>query len=81
MPISTQVARWGNSLGVRLPKAVAAEAQLAEGDTVDVSVKRGAIVLRAARPAYSLAQLVAKITPRNRHREVDWGATAGHEQW
>jgi antitoxin MazE len=81
MPTSTQIARWGNSLGVRLPKAVAAEAQLAEGDTVEVSVKGGAIVLRPARPIYSLDQLVAKITPRNRHREADWGAPAGHEQW
>jgi len=81
MPASTQIARWGNSLGVRLPKAVAAEAQLAEGDTVEVSVKGGAIVVRPARPTYSLDQLVAKITPRNRHREADWGAPAGHEQW
>ena len=81
MPSSTQIARWGNSLGVRLSKAVAAEAQVAEGDTVEVSVKAGAIVLRPARPTYSLDQLVAKITPRNRHRETDWGAPAGDEQW
>ena len=81
MPTSTQIARWGNSLGVRLPKAAAAEAQLAEGDTVEISVKGGAIVLRPARPSYSLDQLVARITSRNRHRESDWGAPAGDEQW
>jgi antitoxin MazE len=60
---------------------VALEAHLDEGDTVEVSVKGGAIVVTAARPTYSLGQLVAKITPRNRHGEADWGPPAGHEAW
>lgn len=81
MRTSTQIARWGNSLGLRLPKAVALEAHLDEGDTVEVSVKGGAIVVTAARPTYSLDRLVAKITPRNRHGEADWGSPAGHEAW
>jgi antitoxin component of MazEF toxin-antitoxin module len=42
----TQIAKWGNSLGLRLPKSVAIEAQVGEGDTVNVSVKNGAIVIR-----------------------------------
>src|SRR5262245_27380507 len=67
MATATQISRWGNSLGLRLPKSVAREAQVDEGVTVDVSVKNGAIVIRLSRPAYSLEQLVAKITPPNRH--------------
>jgi antitoxin MazE len=82
MATSTQIARWGNSLGLRLPKSVALEARVDEGDTVEVSVKNGAIVIRPSRPAYSLAQLVSKITPRNRHDESDWGGSpVGHEAW
>jgi antitoxin MazE len=77
----TQIARWGNSLGLRLPKSVALEAHVGEGDTVDVSVKNGAIVVRPNRPTYSLKQLVAKITPRNRHTESDWGTPVGDEVW
>ena len=79
--VSTQIARWGNSLGLRLPRAVAAEAQLDEGDTVEVSVKGGAIVVRPARPTYCLNQLVSKITPRNRHGESDCGPPVGDESW
>src|SRR5687768_12690338 len=45
----TQIAKWGNSLGLRLPKSVALEAQVGEGDTVDVSVKNGVIVVRPNR--------------------------------
>jgi antitoxin MazE len=81
MGTTTQVSKWGNSLGLRLPKSVAREAQLDAGDTVDVAVKDGAIVIRPARPVYSLEQLVAKITPRNRHGESDWGKPVGHEAW
>ena len=82
MAISTQISKWGNSLGLRLPKSVAREAQLDEGDTVDVSVKDGAIVVRPARPTYSIETLVSKMTPRNRHKETDWGATpVGRELW
>jgi antitoxin MazE len=81
MPTSTQIARWGNSLGLRLPKAVALEARIDAGDTVEVSVEDGAIIVRTARTSYSLRELVKKITPRNRHEETDWGKPAGSEQW
>ena len=81
MRTSTQIARWGNSIGLRLPKAVAMEARLGEGDTVELSVENGAIIVRAAGPAYSLDELVAKITPRNRHTESDWGEPTGLERW
>ena len=81
MPITTQIAKWGNSLGLRLPKSVAREAQLDEGDTVDVSVDNGAIVIRPSRPRYSLDELVGRITARNRHGERDWGKAVGHEEW
>jgi antitoxin MazE len=81
MATKTQIAKWGNSLGLRLPKSVALEAQVDDGDTVDVSVKNGAIVIRPSRPVYALDQLVARITPRNRHDESDWGPPVGHEVW
>lgn len=81
MPTSTQIARWGNSLGLRLPKSVAAEARIGEGDTVEVSVKDGAIVVRPAQATFSLHELVSKITQRNRHGETDWGKPKGREQW
>lgn len=81
MATRTQISKWGNSLGLRLPKSVALEAQVDEGDAVTVSVKNGAIIVRPSRPTYSLEQLVARITPQNRHDESDWGTRAGREAW
>jgi antitoxin MazE len=81
MAATIQIAKWGNSLGLRLPKSVAREVHVGEGDTVEVSVDNGTIVIRPGRPRYSLDELVGRITPRNRHRETDWGTAVGHEVW
>ena len=79
--VTTQLSKWGNSLGVRLPKSVAREAQLGDGDTVQVSVDNGAIVIRPSRPRYSLDELVRRITPKNRHDEIECGGPFGDETW
>jgi antitoxin MazE len=38
MGISVQVAKWGNSLAVRLPVAVVEALRLKEGDEIDIHV-------------------------------------------
>lgn len=76
-----QVVKWGNSQGVRLPKEVLRQARLKEGDELTVRVENGRIALEAAAPEITLEKLVAGITPRNRHRETDWGGAVGNEVW
>jgi antitoxin MazE len=79
--MTTQVAKWGNSLGLRLPKSVAQAAQISEGDAVDLVVENGAIVIRPARVRYSLGELVGGITNANRHEKTEWGKPVGRETW
>jgi antitoxin MazE len=82
MPNDTQISKWGNSLAVRIPQALAKEARLAEGDRLSLSLAEdGSIVLRSTRRKYQLRDLVAKITPKNRHGETDWGKPEGREPW
>ncbi len=76
------VSKWGNSLAVRIPRAIAKEARLNEGDCVELDFDRdGSIVLRPARRSYELSELVSRITSKNRHRETDWGPPRGEESW
>ncbi len=77
----TQVSKWGNSLGVRIPKAIAKEAGLSEGATVEVKVSGRNLVVAPARREYRLEELVAGITAKNRHAETDWGHSVGNEGW
>lgn len=77
----TQVSKWDNSLGVRIPKAYAEEVGLSEGATIEVKVSERNLVLVPARREYDLKELVAGITPKNRHAETNWGAPAGKQVW
>ena len=76
------VAKWGNSLAVRIPQHIVREIQLTEGAEVDLVVIDGNLVLKPKlRKRYSLEELVAGITPENLHSEVESGVSMGNEAW
>ncbi len=82
MAAKAQMVRWGNSLAVRIPKSLAEEAKLKEGDTLTLEVEtQGIVSLKAVNRPKSLADLVAQITPQNLHQEENWGERAGAEKW
>jgi len=80
--MQVHLAEWGNSLAVRLPKNVLEAARLRVGDCLDLRLEScGELVLRPAKRRYELKELLAGVTPANRHGEQDWGASAGGEAW
>ena len=75
-----QMLKWGNSLAVRIPKAVADEAKLRAGDSLDIEVSaEGALQLHRVGRVPTLAQLVSQITPENRYEEISAGSELGKE--
>ncbi|TSE28238.1 Antitoxin MazE [Tepidimonas thermarum] len=74
------VKKWGNSPAIRLPAAVLEAAHLKLEQAVEVRADNGRIVIEPAAPAYRLDELLAGITPDNRHAEHDFGEAAGLEQ-
>lgn len=80
--MSTKLRKWGNSLGVRIPKAAAEASMVREGTVVEVTARKGEIVIRPVRQRkYKLSELLAKMKPENLHSEVDWGPPVGKELW
>jgi antitoxin MazE len=75
------IKKWGNSLALRIPQAVARQIHVEEGDPVELNVAADALQVRPARPRYRLADLMRKVTPANRHKETDWGTPQGKEVW
>jgi antitoxin MazE len=75
------IQRWGNSLAVRIPKAFAEQAELAEGSAAEIEIEGTAITLRPARKEWTLEQLLKGITKSNRPKPVDWGPPVGKEVW
>ena len=76
---SSQIVRWGNSLAVRIPKLVAEEAGVSEGDPIELEAEHGEIKLILRERVPSLKELVSRITPENRHGETLVGAEVGKE--
>ncbi len=80
--MNTQLAKWGHSLAVRIPKTAVNGAGLREGDRLSITVEQeGVLVIRSTRRKYDLHELVSRITKRNRHDETDWGPARGKEAW
>jgi len=76
--IRTEIARWGNSLAVRLPKQVLEQAGPAEGAAVELAVESGTVVLGPIRRRQSTDQLIAGITPESLPENFD-DAPVGRE--
>jgi antitoxin MazE len=78
----TKIQRWGNSLGLRIPKSFAVDAGVEEGSEVDISIEGDRLVIRAVRPArYELKELVSLIREDNIHEEIPTGGRVGREVW
>ena len=80
--MQTKIQKWGNSLGLRIPRSFAADAQVEEGSTVAISVENGCLRIRAVRARrYTLRELLKGIRPQNLHGEVPTGDAVGREAW
>lgn len=75
-----RVQKWGNSLAVRIPKPLAEDADVKEGTVLNLAVFEGKVVATPVeRKKLSLKQLLAKVTRKNLHAEVDFGPSVGRE--
>jgi len=80
--MKTQLARWGNSMAVRIPKSVAQAAKLRLGDRLELAHEgSGVVSIRKKKGTPSLKDLMREITPENLHAEIDWGGPEGQELW
>ena len=78
--------KWGNSLAVRIPKALANAIAASEGKCAEMTVENGKLILRpivksGGKPRYTLDELLRGMTRDNVPQEVDWGPRRGNEAW
>ncbi|WP_339252884.1 AbrB/MazE/SpoVT family DNA-binding domain-containing protein [Sporosarcina sp. FSL W8-0480] len=72
-----QIKKWGNSLGIRIPKTVSDKLMLREDSEVYLYVENDRLIIEPKRK--SLQTLVDDITEDNIHREVEFGKSEGGE--
>lgn len=79
-----KIQKRGNSQGLRITKALLADAQINIGADVNVAAKDGALIVTPAqrnRSKNHLNDLVARIPKGYQVKETDWGKSVGNEVW
>lgn len=80
----TTVQKWGNSLGIRVPKAIAEQVQLKNGSEVEFDTSNGVLTIRPVRPGrrrskYKLSELLAGYKGPSPYRHLDKDRPVGKE--
>ena len=79
---TASVAKWGDSLAVRIPSALAKEAGLERGKLIDIHYTDGELRIRKRdRKRYSLEELLASVPDDYDEGEWDTGSMVGNEAW
>lgn len=79
--MKTKIQKWGNSLGVRLPKSITEQKALKAGAGVSVIINNNQIVIEPLEEEMSLESLLSTVTKANLHEETEWSEARGNEIW
>jgi len=74
-----EIQKWGNSAAVRVPAPALKDAGMKVGQRLDLRVEGDRLIIEPA--AESLDELLAKMTPENRHGLALEGPAKGAEAW
>ncbi|MCY4540545.1 MAG: AbrB/MazE/SpoVT family DNA-binding domain-containing protein [Chloroflexi bacterium] len=77
-----KIQKWGNSLAVRIPKALADEAGLERDKQVNIRYEDGELrISTRRRKRYDLDELLASVPDDYDEGEWDTGPPVGNEVW
>lgn len=77
--MSTTAQKWGNSIGVRIPSAIAKQYKVKEGSRIEIIAAKDGIILKPITNKPTLEELIKKCTPENSHEEIDFDGPIGRE--
>ncbi len=76
--MKTKVSKWGNSMGVRLPKYVIQQLKLTSNSEVEISIEGDTLVLRKRT---ELDKMLDQVTPESIHPVIFTDEPVGKEIW
>ena len=82
--MTTNIVKWGNSQGIRLPKYLLDSVQLTENDTVELVTESNNIVIKKIEKKYTsktLKERLAGFEGEYVFEEWDTGNPVGREVW
>lgn len=78
----TNIVKWGNSQGIRLPKYLLDSVHISDNDIVEVITENDSIVIKKSASKYKTIQERFKdFDGTYEPIEIDWGKPVGNEIW
>ena len=77
----TKAQKWGNSIGVRIPKKLAKKYGVVNGTEIQITENKEGIVLKPITNDPTLKELLAQVTDENRHEFIEFGKPGENEIW
>jgi len=82
---TVSVNRWGNGLGIRLPKEFIDKTGITETSRVEISEVDGRLVIVRSKETRKHIPLAERLKDWNSEpaepEDIDWGGPAGAEEW
>jgi antitoxin MazE len=81
--VTTQIVKWGNSQGVRIPKALLDILNISGNDTLDISTKDGTLIIKKVSDSKhkTIQERFADFNGSYEPVSIDWGEPQGDEIW
>lgn len=79
--METIARKWGNSIGIRLPKVLAKELKIDDGVRIEMEIENDRILLKPKHKSPRLDKLLMQVTDDNKHKEIPTGDPKGNEIW
>ena len=82
--MQTALQKWGNSQGVRIPRAILAQVKWVGDEKVEITAEREVIMIRKAPEPVTyqdMYELFADYEGAYHPVEIDWGEPVGDEVW
>jgi antitoxin MazE len=76
-----KIAKWGNSLAVRIPREAAEQAGFHEGDDIAINAAGGKLTVVRRKRKYRIEDFLDQMTPDRQPELIDWGPPVGKEVW
>ena len=73
------ISKWGNFLGIRLPRALIEQMGVREGQSVRVIAEGRRLIVEAAAPSYRLEEMLSNVTPEAMRAAFQWDGGVGRE--
>lgn len=73
------ISKWGNSLGLRLPRALTAAIGVSEGQKVEIRAEGGKLIVEPARTPLTWEKMLENTDPDELRKAWDWGEDVGRE--